>query len=115
MAQVKAIVLILVGLVVIVAVVQNNQAMSTPITFRLNPGFWPEWKATGVSVYQVSIIAFLLGILVVGFFGLVERFRLKRRIKDLSKELENKDRELNSLRNLPITSDHPGSGEKDVV
>jgi uncharacterized membrane protein len=114
-AQVKAIVLVLVGLVIIVAVVQNNQAMSTPITFRLNPVFWSEWKATGVSVYQVSIIAFLLGIVVVGLFGLVERFRLKKRIKALSKELEDKDRELNSLRNLPITSDHPGSAEKDVV
>jgi uncharacterized membrane protein len=114
-AQVKAIVIVLVGLVIIVAVVQNNQAMSTPITFRLNPVFWPEWKAAGVSVYQVSIIAFLLGVLVVGFVGLIERFRLKKRIKALSKELENKDRELNSLRNLPITYDHPGSGEKDVV
>lgn len=115
MAQVKAIVIILVGLVVIVAVVQNNQAMSTPITFRLNPVFWPEWKAAGVSVYQVSIIAFLLGVLVVGFVGLVERFHFKKKIKILAKELENKDRELNSLRNLPITSDHPGSGEKDMV
>jgi uncharacterized membrane protein len=114
-AQVKAVVFILVGLVIIVAVVQNNQAMSTPIVFRFNPVFWPEWKATGVSVYQVSIIAFLLGITVVGFVGLIERFRLKKRIKALSRELENKDRELNSLRNLPLTSDHPGSGEKDVV
>jgi uncharacterized membrane protein len=113
-AQVKAIVLVLVGLVIVVAVVQNNQAMSTPITFRLNPVFWPEWKAAGVSVYQVSIIAFLLGIVVVGFVGLIERFRLKKRIKALSKELENKDRELNSLRNLPLTSDHAGSEDKDA-
>jgi putative membrane protein len=115
MAQVKAIILVLLGLVIVVAVVQNNQAMSTPLTFRLNPFFTSEWKSSGVSVYQVTFIAFFLGVVVVGFFGLVERFRLKRRIKVLSKELESKDQELNSLRNLPITSDHPRPAEKEAA
>jgi hypothetical protein len=115
MAQVKAVVLILVGLVIVVAMVQNNQAMSTPLTFKFNPLFLSEWQATGVSVYQVTIIAFLLGVLVVGFFGLVERFRLKRKIKTLSKELESKERELKSFRNLAITSDRPVSGDNGAA
>jgi uncharacterized membrane protein YciS (DUF1049 family) len=115
MAQVKAIILILVGLVIIVAVVQNNQAMSTSLTFRFNPLLVSEWEAAGVSVYQVTIIAFLLGILIVGFFGLLERFRLKRRIKTLSRELESKERELKSFRNLAITSDQPGTGDNEGV
>jgi len=115
MAQVKAVILILVGLVIVVAVVQNNQAMSTSLTFRFNPLLVSEWEAAGVSVYQVTIIAFLLGILIVGFFGLLERFRLKRRIKTLSRELESKERELKSFRNLAITSDQPGSGDNEGV
>ena len=115
MAQVKAIILVLIGLVIVVAVVQNNQAMSTPLTFRFNPLVVPEWKAAGVSVYQVAFIAFFLGIVIVGFFGLIERFRLKKRIKVLSRDLERKDRELNSLRNLPITSEHPSPGEKEAA
>ena len=115
MAQVKAVILILIGLVVVVAIVQNNTSMSTDLTFRFNPLVLPEWKSTGVSVYQVTFIAFFLGVVIVGFFGLVERFRLKKRIKALSKELDRKDRELNSLRNLPITSDHPGPDEKDTA
>jgi len=113
MAQVKAVILILVGLVIVVAAVQNNQAMSTPLTFRFNPLVLSEWEATNVSVYQVTVIAFLLGVLLVGFFGLVERFRLKKRIKTLSRELESKERELISFRNLAITSDQPGSGDAD--
>jgi hypothetical protein len=115
MAQLKAVIFVLVGLVIVVAMVQNNQAMSTPLTFQFDPLFLPEWQATGVSVYQVSVIAFLLGVLVVGFFGLVERFRLKRRIKNLSKELEIKERELKSFRNLAITSDPPGSGGMEAA
>ena len=114
MAQVKAIILVLVGLVIVVAIVQNHQAMSTALTFRFNPMVVAEWRSSDVSVYQVTFIAFFLAAVIVGFFGLFERFRLKKRIKMLSKELESKDRELNSLRNLPITSDHPSPGEKDM-
>jgi hypothetical protein len=44
-------------------------------------------------------------VFVTGVSTIVERFHLKRRMKALTKELEVKDRELNSLRNLPITSD----------
>lgn len=109
MAQVKAIVLILVGVVIVVAIVQNIQAMSTSLTFRFNPFFLEEWQAEGVSVFQVTLIAFFLGALIVGIFGIVERFRLKKKIKALSKNLENIERELKSFRNLPITSDQPPS------
>ena len=115
MAQVKAVILVLVGLVIVVAMVQNNQAMSTSLTFRFNPLLLSEWQATGISVYQVTIIAFLLGVLIVGFFGLLERFRLKRRIKALTRELESKERELKSFRNLAITSDQPGSVDNNAV
>lgn len=115
MAQLKAIIIVLVGLLIVVAVVQNNEAMSTSLTFRFNPLLTPAWQAEGVSVYQVTIIAFLLGALIVGFFGLLERFRLKRRIKTLSRELASKERELKSFRNLAITSDQPGPGESDMA
>jgi len=115
MAQIKAVVLILIGLVIVVAAVQNHQAMSTELSFRFAPLFLGEWRFSNVSVYQVTVVVFFLGVIVTGFFGLIERFRLKKRIKALSKELESKDRELNSLRNLPITSDHPAAGAKDAI
>jgi uncharacterized membrane protein YciS (DUF1049 family) len=115
MAQVKAIILVLIGLVIVVAIVQNHQAMSTVLTFRFNPMVASEWRFSDISVYQLTFIAFFIGVVIMGFFGLLERFRLKKRIKALSRELENKDRELNSLRNLPITSDHLPPGEIEPV
>jgi uncharacterized integral membrane protein len=96
---------VLVSLAVIVLVVQNHQAMSTTVQLRFNPVFFSEVKTVDVTLYQVAIITFLLGILITGIYGMVERFRLKRQIKTLTKELQVKNRELNSLRNLPITSD----------
>jgi ATP adenylyltransferase len=58
-------------------------------------------------------IAFLFGVLVTGFYGIIERFRLKREIKTLVSTSQEKDKELNSLRNLPITSDDVSPSQTD--
>lgn len=113
MTHLKVILVIVVSLLVIVLVVQNHQAMSTAVQFRLNPVFSPEMVTGEVSLYQVAIITFLLGVLSTGIYGMIERFRLKRQIKTLTKELQIKDQELNSLRNLPITSDDVSATEMD--
>lgn len=113
MRQLKITLLILLGVAVIVVIIQNNEAMSTAVKFRLNTMFFGE-KVTGdVSIYEVVLLSFLLGVFVTGVYSLVERFHLKRRMKALTKELEVKDRELNSLRNLPITSDFTKEAQRD--
>ena len=61
-------------------------------------------------MHGVSIIAFLLGMAIIGTYGIIEHVRFKRRIKALSSELRDQEDELNSLRNLPITSDDVTSG-----
>ncbi|MBW1668400.1 MAG: LapA family protein [Deltaproteobacteria bacterium] len=113
MRHLKVILVILVALAIIILAVQNNQAMTTTIQFRIDPIFFPEKRIAGVSIYQVVVVAFLLGVLLTGVYGMVERFRLKKRIKMLTKELQVKDQELNSLRNLPITYDDFDSAGKD--
>ena len=113
MKHLKVVIVVLISLAVIVLVVQNHEAMSTTVQFRLNPVFFPEMTTGAVTLYQVAIITFLVGILITGIYGMVERFRLKRQIKTLTKELQIKDQELNSLRNLPITADEVGAPEMD--
>ena len=105
MRQLKIVLLILLGVVVIVVIVQNHEAMSTTVKFRLNTMFFGEKSTADVSIYEVVLLSFLLGVFVTGVYSMVERFQLKRRMRALTKELEIRDRELNSLRNLPVTSD----------
>jgi len=50
-------------------------------------------------------VTFLLGVLLIGLYGITERFRLKKKIKVLTRTLEEREKEVNNLRNLPITSD----------
>ena len=105
MRHLKIILMILLGVAVIVVIVQNHEAMSTTVKFRLNTMFFGEKVSSDVSIYEVVLLSFLVGVFVTGLYGMVERFQLKRRMRALTRELEVKDRELSSLRTLSITSD----------
>lgn len=104
MRHIKAIVSILVMLFVVIIVVENLEQLSQTLTLRVDLLFWGV-KTPPMAFYLVVIIAFLIGVLVAGFLGIFERFRLKREMKRLSKENKEKDNELNSYRNLPIVEE----------
>ncbi len=103
MKHIKFILAIILMLVVVVLVVQNHEAFSTDLTFRVDLP-WLHGELPNFSVYGLVVIAFLFGVLITGLYGIVERFRLKREIHLLQKTSREKDAELSSLRNLPITS-----------
>jgi uncharacterized integral membrane protein len=91
-------------LFVVIIVVENLEQLSKTLTLRIDLLFWGA-KTAPMAFYLVVIIAFLIGIFVAGLLGIFERFRLKREIKRLSKENKEKDKELNSYRNLPIVEE----------
>jgi hypothetical protein len=68
-----------------------------------------------MTVYVIVTVAFLFGVVVSGLYGIIERFHLKKQIRELMNAHKEKDEELSSLRNLPITSDDvpPGQPEGD--
>lgn len=107
MSYIRAVVIILFALFVVVLAVQNHEAMSTPVQFRVDLLFF-DFESSPMSFYTVAVITFLLGVLITGLYGIMERFRLKREIKMLRKQAGEKDKELNSLRNLPVTSEDMG-------
>jgi uncharacterized membrane protein YciS (DUF1049 family) len=115
MKHVKLILYILVGLVVVAIVVQNHAAMSTAVKFRINTLFFGEKTTSLLSLYTIVFVTFILGVILTGLYGIVEQFRLKKRIRVLTKELREKENELNSLRNLPITSDDVGTMKTESV
>ena len=114
MTHLKAIVFILIGLAVIVLVVQNNAALSTTVKFRMNPYFFQEKMTSDITLYEIVIVSYLVGVLSIGLYGIAERFRLKKRIKVLTRTLEEREKEVNNLRNLPITSDQVPPSRPDA-
>ncbi|HYQ60847.1 MAG TPA: LapA family protein, partial [Desulfatiglandales bacterium] len=79
------------------------------------PPFFQELTTSDITLIEIVIVAYLLGVLSIGLYGIAERFRLKKRIKVLSRTLEEREKEVNSLRNLPITSDQVPPSRPDAA
>jgi len=110
MKNVKVILVILFLLLVVILAVQNYDALVTPVTFKVNLGFF-NYQTSQMPLSLIAIITFLIGVLASGLYGITERIRLKRQIKNLMKNVREKDKELNSLRNLPVTTEDMNSGQ----
>ncbi len=113
MKHFRFIIAILLIVFVLTIIIQNHMAMSTSVVFRLNLLF-TEFTSTPLSLYVVVPLTFFFGVLITWFYGMIEHYRLRRDIKVLEKNLREKDKELNSLRNLPITSDDVSPGQIDI-
>lgn len=113
MKHFRFIIAILLIVFVPIIIIQNHMAMSTSVVFRLNLLF-KEFTSTPLSLYVVVLLTFFFGVLITWFYGMIEHYRLRRDIKALEKGLREKDKELNSLRNLPITSDDVSPGQIDI-
>lgn len=101
MKHTKYIISLLLMLLAVILIVENLEQLSKTLILRVNLLFWAH-ETPQMPFYLVIIIVFLLGILVASFYGIVERFKLKKRIRILSKENTEKDKELDSFRNLSI-------------
>jgi uncharacterized integral membrane protein len=89
---------------IIVLAVQNYSAFSTSTSFKLDL-FLFKYETPQMSLYLIAVITFLAGVAFTGVFTLAERLRLKREIKKLRKDAREREKELNSFRTLPVTSD----------
>ncbi len=94
---IKGVIGILLILLAVILVVQNQEQLSKTLILNF---FGAE--SPSMAFYLVIIIAFLLGVFIASFLGIIERFKLKKGIRILSKESREKDKELDSFRNLPI-------------
>ena len=110
MKQVKALIVILFLLLIVVLSVQNYAALTTKISFKANLLFL-NYETAGLSIFLIAVVTFLFGVVVTWLFGLSERMAFKRQIKALMKDVKNNEMELNSLRNLPVTTEHMGSDD----
>lgn len=113
MKHVKAIIVILFLLLVVILAVQNYQELSTPIRFKVNLLFLNA-ESSGLSVFLIAIVTFLVGVISTWLYGISERLNFRRQIKTLMKDVKEKEQELNSLRNLPVTTEDVSADQPPV-
>ncbi len=104
MRYLKAIIVCAVVALAIIFMVQNIEPLSHPLGIRLNL-FFVKLETTPYPTYLVIMLAFFVGLLAASLLGVAERFRMRRQLKAKAKEVEDLNKELSSLRNLPLTSD----------
>ena len=110
MKHLKFMLWVFVALVIVIVIVQNHEAMSTQVKFKADFRIF-QFRSSAISLYLIVTFSFLFGVIIAGLYGMIERFQLTRQIKILNKDSRDKDQELNSLRNLPITSDDVSSSQ----
>jgi len=103
--------LIFVGLFVLIVIIQNYEAFSQTATLRVNLLFF-RWQSPPLSLYLISCITFCIGVVLTGFYSIFELFKYKREIRRLKKELSEKEKELVSLRNLPVSEEESKEQEE---
>ena len=110
MKHIKVMGVILLLLLAVILAVQNYQALSTPVQFKADLVFL-KYASSRVPLSLFAVVTFLVGVLATGFYGMAERFRLKKDLKACQNRVREMESELNSLRNLPVTTEDMGPGE----
>lgn len=110
MKHIRWIVILLVMLIVIALTVQNYESLAAPVRFKTDLLLFKYESAT-VPLSLVVVVAFVVGVVASGLYGIMERFRLRRQLKAVVKDLREKEKELNSLRNLPVTTEVMGASQ----
>lgn len=67
-----------------------------------------------VTVIQLGVVCFLVGMAAVAIFLLMEELVLRSRIGALKRKMEAMRKEINALRNLPLAAEILGKDIEDV-
>ena len=68
--------------------------------------YYNFWNIPPVPVYLLIFVSLLLGVIITGFWGIVERFRLNRTIRRLNKIVRDLRKELRANEEPPIIDEH---------
>ena len=102
MRFVKVLVLVLVFFISMMFFVQNNAVLSQAVTLKLDLFFDTAWSSIELPFYFMVLCAFLLGALCTMLMLMVSRLRAGAALRRANKRIRVLEKELNSLRNLPL-------------
>ena len=81
-------------------IVTFSQQNLTPIHLQ-----YYDFLKTDVPIYLLIFISLLFGVIITGFWGIMERFRLNRTIRRLNKIVRDLRKELNANDTPPIINE----------
>jgi hypothetical protein len=88
----------------IIVTAENIPNLKTPVVFSVDLYLY-KYQTPNIPLGFIAVITFLIGVVSMAVCGIAERFRLKKQIKTLLGETREMEKELNSLRNLAVTTE----------
>ncbi len=86
---------------VIVFALQNGAELVRPVEIRFDL-FVKDLSPGAIPQYGLVLSALLIGLLVGGVWGLIQQLSTRARLRETQRLLRDKEKELDSLRNLPV-------------
>ena len=81
--------------------VQNTDPLSSTLELKFDLFQW-SWLSNPLPFYVVVLIAFAIGAVLSLLYFLVEKMRLSGEVKRQKNQVRSLEKELNSLRNMPL-------------
>jgi uncharacterized integral membrane protein len=101
MKAIKSILSVIIVVLILIFVLQNSAELSKNVSFHLNL-YLKDVSPGELPLYSALLCSFFLGVCFGGVLGLANRLRHRAQFRKLNRLIVEKDRELNSLRNLPV-------------
>lgn len=101
MRVIKSLFWVIVVAVLLTFVLQNGPRLTEPVEIRLDL-FLKDLSPGALPLYGFGLVAFLVGLLLGGGWGVLQQLRLRGRIREAQRLIQERERELSSLRNLPV-------------
>ncbi len=89
--------------------VQNHELLSTTVRLHLEI-FGAEFTSNELPYYLIVLLGFLAGGFISLIYLLSEKIRMSAEIKRCRAKIQDLEKEVNSLRNMPLEEDSLGLG-----
>jgi hypothetical protein len=113
MRYIKFIVLVVIFIVFMVFFYQNTAELGTSIQLKLHL-LSQEWVSRPIPFYAMVLIAFGCGALLATTYFFLDKLRCGAKLREAREREVKLEKELNSLRNMPIEPAYPSAPVEDT-
>ncbi len=112
----KVLFLVILFFLSMVFFVQNKKILTANLDLQFQLFNW-SWFSTTVPIYLFLLIFFVLGAILTLLYFIIERIKQTRELKQCRRHIQSLEKELNSLRNLPLEQGdtHPAEQTKETA
>ncbi|MFI3272014.1 MAG: LapA family protein [Pseudomonadota bacterium] len=114
MRYLKVLAFVLIFFVTMMFFVQNNDVLQQIVTLKLDFFINPAWSSIPLPFYFMVLAAFLIGCLCTMLLLIYDRLRLANNLRKANKRIRILEKEVNSLRTLPLTENAEAAPAEEI-